>query len=146
VGLPDFLGTVLPAESLFFDAGTEVLQIELAGEIGATPNRGRGVGVAGVEVVIGERNAEPAAAAQEGPVLLNVVVASLLAQLDPQGAVGRVHGRENPQAKALEALVHLAQGGVFALGGLELDAGPAQADLLEEEQLLVAGTGWYAVG
>src|SRR5262249_29261321 len=77
---------------------------------------------------------------------LDVVVAPLLAQLNPQRAVGRVHGRENAHAVTLEALLHLAQGGVGALGRLKLYAGPAQADLLEEKQLIVAGGGWHAVG
>src|SRR5262249_57919456 len=68
------------------------------------------------------------------------------AELDAQRAVGWMHGGEDAHAERLEALLDAGQGVERALGRLQLDAGPAQADLLQETQLVVAGRGWHAVG
>ena len=71
---------------------------------------------------------------------------AFLAQLNLQRAVGRVHRREDLQAVLDKALLHLTQGVLVRLGRLKLDPGPAQSNLLEEEQLVVADAGGDAVG
>src|SRR5262249_61135407 len=87
VGVPDLVRRVLALEAPFLDALAKGVEVELARPVAAALDRRGGVGVGGVEVVVGHRDAELAQVAQERLVLLDVRVAALLAPLDLPRAV-----------------------------------------------------------
>ena len=137
-----------PVSDLGLHLGTEVGELELAGPVVAPAlDHGGGVGVGRMPVDLGDGDAGAAAVAQEGLKGLDVLVAARLAELEPDRAIGIVHPDPDPDVEAGQPLLGGPEELRRAVAPPELGVDEAHADLLEEQQVVVADRAdRYAVG
>ena len=141
VGVPDFLRRILAVELLLLDLVAKIIDAELPGAVTARrlDDVGR-IGVRGVEVVAGNRDAKRAQIPKEELIGLDVLIAARLAELQVQLAVGVVDAREDLDPMTFVALLRLRH--VVKVGvALKIHARPAQSDLPQEEQVVFGDVG-----
>ena len=134
---PDLVGRILAVEARLLNAAAEVIESKLAGAVATPDHSVGGVGVGRMEVIGGHRNAKRSQVAEEAAVRFDVLVAAGLAQLHARRTIGVVYARVYAHAEAGVALLLGAKPVARDLSFTELQTHPAQAELLEEEQVVV---------